>query len=114
MSLSVPKPKPIIEITKRAELHGWRCTEIEISVKEMHEKWSPYSGFTLIWKPTKIQQLTVILILFLGKLRKDEKYRKYVMDWIDISNKKVERLVARNRNDPFGMVEELKVGIAEM
>jgi len=80
----------------------------------MHEKWSPYSEFTLIRKPTKIQQLTVILILLLGKLRKDSNYRKYVLDWINISNRKAESLVERNRNDPYGMVEELKAGIAEM
>ncbi len=101
------KIPPSLKLTKRGRLDGWRCTEVEVEIDGLNEKWCDYKGkITLTRFPTFKQKITVFILLFTGMITRNNEYRKYVEDWVELTNHKVERLVEKYQNDPWGIVEE--------
>lgn len=101
------KPPATLTLTKRGKLDGWSCTEIEIEIDGLDEKWCDYKGKIILTRfPSFIQKVTVYILLLIGMIKQDKWYREYVENWVETTNKKIEKLVEKYQNDPWGIVEE--------
>ena len=110
MSFTQKKEKPTIAITKRAGVTAWGTTPIVITIKGINEKWIPYTGdIVIVNKPTMREWVKVKVILAIGLFRRDPRYRKYVENWINEINTRMEKKISQYKEDPWGFVEEIQM-----
>jgi hypothetical protein len=103
--LAIYEGKPAEEI--RRKLDGWRCTEIEVTIDGLNEKWCEYKGKVILTRfPNTRQKITVFILLLIGLIKQDPGYREYVEKWVESTNIRIETLVEKYQKDPWGIVEE--------